>query len=369
MRVCMVPKNVDASGWYRCMFPAHYLAERGHFAQAPPMAFTRPDGQPTGLFPDGQLPEGWVTCTFGDWPDADIYVLQLANSENVPGLVKQIQAAGKKVVFETDDDLLHVPAYNPFNDDPTFFHEGLALADHVTVSTPSLKRSYEKLNPNITVLPNQLHWPMWQELEPVYERKEWRKLRVGWMGILEYHKADLDVVKPWLADWLLAHPDVEFVSAGGADVHDYLGIPEPQRVTTDRCDFRHLELAYITSVMDIGLVPLASNRFNEGKSYLKGLEYSACGIVPVATPTQQYKELITDSVDGWLCDLPFQWKAVLDRLVDEPGLVAKMGAAAYRNAQGYKYSDHITDWETLYQGLADQVQARKQLWTPDPVAA
>jgi glycosyltransferase involved in cell wall biosynthesis len=332
------------------------------------MAFTRPDGQPVTVFPDGQLPEGWVTCSFGDWPDADVFVLQMANTPNVPDIINQAHEAGKKIVVEVDDDLLHVPAYNPFNDDPAVFHQTVSMADHVTVSTPSLKRSYEKLNPNITVLRNRLHWPMWSELPPVYERKEWRRLRVGWMGILEYHKADLDVVKPWLGEWLAAHPDVEFVSAGGADVHEYLAIPEAQRVTTDRTDY-HLELAYITSVMDIGLVPLAQNRFNEGKSYLKGLEYSACGIVPLATPTAQYKELIKDGWDGWLCDMPFQWKNALNTLVEDREMVEAMGILAYKKAQTYTYESAIEEWETLYQGLADQAAARKQLWTPEPAVA
>jgi hypothetical protein len=293
----------------------------------------------------------------------------MANTPNVPEIITQIHEAGKKVVVEVDDDLLHVPAYNPFNDDPAVFHQTVAMADHVTVSTPSLKRSYEKLNPNITVLRNRLHWPMWSELAPVYERREWRRLRVGWMGILEYHKADLDVVKPWLGEWLAAHPDVEFVSAGGADVHEYLAIPEAQRVTTDRTDYRHLELAYITSVMDIGLVPLAQNRFNEGKSYLKGLEYSACGIVPLATPTAQYKELIEDGTNGYLCELPFQWKAALDRLISAPMHLNRLAHAAYVNAQDFTYDTAIEEWETLYQALADQAAARKQLWTPEPAVA
>jgi hypothetical protein len=293
----------------------------------------------------------------------------MANTPNVPEIITQIHEAGKKVVVEVDDDLLHVPAYNPFNDDPAVFHQTVSMADHVTVSTPSLKRSYEKLNPNITVLRNRLHWPMWSELAPVYERKEWRRLRVGWMGILEYHKADLEVIRPWLSGWLEDHRSVEFVSVGGADVHDFLNIPEAQRVTTDRTDYRHLELAYITSVMDIGLVPLAQNRFNEGKSYLKGLEYSACGIVPLATPTAQYKELIEDGTNGYLCELPFQWKQALDTLIAEPDRLAAMGRAAYEQAQMFTYERHIEDWETLYQGLADQAAARKQLWTPEPAVA
>jgi glycosyltransferase involved in cell wall biosynthesis len=363
LRVLFLPKNIDGSGWYRCLFPASYLTERGHFAQSPPMSFRRPDGTPASVFPDGQLPEGWLQCHYGDWPDADVYVFQMANDTNVPDLIKQIQGLGKKVVVEVDDDLLHVPAYNPFNDDPTVFHKCVEIADAVTVSTESLRRSYEKLNPAVTVLRNRLHWPMWTEIPPVYERQEWRRLRVGWMGILEYHKADLDVLRPWLREWLLLHPDVEFVSCGGADVHEYLNIPEPQRVTTDRTDFRHLELAYITSVMDVGLVPLAENRFNEGKSYLKGLEYSACGIVPIATPTEQYKELIEHGVNGFLCRYSGQWLKALDSLVDDDYRYG-IAKAAFENAGFNTYAKNIGEWETLYQRLADLVEARKTLWTP-----
>lgn len=360
MRICFVPKNVDGSGWYRCFFPAHYLGERGHWAQAPPMSFHRPNGEPANVFPDGQLPEGWLTCRFGEWPDADVYVFQMTNQEELLGLIAQIQGHGKKVVMEVDDDLLHVPSYNPFNDDPRWFHAACEVADALVVSTPSLKRSYEKLNNNITVLRNRLFWHMWDELQPVFERREWRRLRVGWMGILEYHKADLDVIKPWLGQWLANHPDVEFVSVGGPEVHDFLGVPEKQRVTTDKVDFRHLELAYVTSVMDIGLVPLAKNRFNEGKSYLKGLEYSACGIVPLATPTEQYRELITDGTDGFLCELPFQWKKALDTLYGDRELLGEMGRSAYEKAKGWTYENHATEWETFFESL---IPAKRQLWS------
>lgn len=370
MRICFVPKNIDGSGWYRCLFPAHYLTERGHFAQAPPMSFHRPDGSNADLFPDGQLPEGWLTCRFGGWPDADVYVFQMSNEESLPGLINQIHGAGRKVVMEVDDDLLHVPSYNPFNDDPRWFHKGCEMADALIVSTPSLKRSYEKLNRNVTVLRNRLFWPMWGELEPVFKRREWRRLRVGWMGILEYHKADLDVLRPFLAKWLSDHADVEFVSVGGVDVHDYLDIPEAQRVTTDKVDFRHHDLAYVTSVMDIGLVPLAANRFNEGKSYLKGLEYSACGIVPITTPTEQYRELIASGHDGFLAEYPFQWKQYLDVLYADRTRLGDMGIAAWEKARGWTYERHIDEWESFFEGII----GNKRLWDPDsngdnPVAA
>jgi hypothetical protein len=370
VRVCYILKNIDGSGWYRCMFPAHYLTERGHYAQAPPMGFFRPDGQPASLYPDGQLPEGWVNCRFGDWPDADVYVFQMSNDPNVPRLVDEIHASGRKVVFEVDDDLLHVPPYNPFNDDPRHFHRGVQMADAVTVSTPSLRSSYRHLNKNITVLRNRLFWPMWAEVPPVYDRREWRRLRIGWMGIMEYHTADLETLNPWFGKWIAERPHIEFVSVGGPEVHDLLGIPDAQRVTTDKCDFRHLDLAYSLSVMDIGLVPLARNKFNEGKSYLKGLEYSACGIVPVCTPTAQYRELVRDGVDGFLCERPADFKHALETLDADRDRLGRMGRNAYDKAYEWTYENHILEWEDFYQEVCADRLADRQLWSvsdnPEP---
>ena len=366
MKICYLPKNIDASGFYRCFFPAGELSELGHEASAPPMAFSRNDGSPAHLVA-GQLPDGWVNASFGEWPERDIYVFQMPLDEGAPGIVDQLHKAGKKVVVELDDDYLHLPPYNPFNGDSKPMHKCVEKADAVSVSTPSLKRSYKHLNKNIEVLRNRLYWPMWDEITPVYEQS-WRKVRLGYMGILDYHSADLDVIRPWFGKWLARHPETEFVAAGDPRVHDYLGVPEGQRVTTDAVDYRHLELAYVTAVFDIGLVPLAKNRFNEGKSYLKGLEYSACGIVPVCTPSGQYRELVSEGQDGFLPDVARDWIAVLDKLVSDRQEVRRIGMGARSKASTWTYQRHIQEWLDFYEPLSQP----DLLWNSDdhhPVTA
>lgn len=324
------------------------------------MGFFRPDGTEVGC-PGGQMPDGWVQIRFAaEWPDADIYVCQLPRGEDWPARIDEMHAAGKKVVVELDDDHLHLPAYNPFGKDDTgarnpraasALHACVRNADAVSVPTESLRASYKHLNRNIRVLRNRLHWPMWADTTPVYEQT-WRRVRVGYMGRLDFHAGDLDVVRPWLGKWLRDHPEVEFVAAGDARIHDHLGVPQAQRVTTDRTDFRHLELPQITAVFDIGLVPLARNKFNEGKSFLKGLEYMACGIVPVATPTQPYRELVRPGVDGELAQTASEWKAALERLVADPALLGRMGRAARDKASQWTYVEHIAEWEDFYRELS-----------------
>jgi hypothetical protein len=350
MRILYIPKNIDASGFYRCFFPAGELSERGHEARTPPWPSSVMT-VPQQRWWTTSLPDGWVNAHFGEWPDAEIFVFQMPLDENAPEIVDQLHQAHKKVVVELDDDYLHLPPYNPFNGDARHMHRCVQKADAVCVSTPSLQRSYKHLNKNITVLRNRLYWPMWEEITPVYEQT-WKRIRVGYMGRLDFHSADLDVIRPWFGKWLVRHPEVEFVAAGDPRIHDYLGVPDRQRVTTDSVDYRHLELAYVTAVFDIGLVPLAKNRFNEGKSYLKGLEYSACGIVPVCTPSEQYREFVNQGQDGFLVDAARDWQQVLDQLVSDREEVRRLGMEARRKAKEWTYQRHIQEHLDFFETLS-----------------
>lgn len=354
VRITFLPKNIDGAGMYRGWFPAIAINNTNrHQMRCPSMAFYNKQGQQIPLVA-GQLPDGWVNCGYADLPDADCFMLQMPLEDKHPQVIREFQAKGKKVVVELDDDYLHLPPYNPFvsqkNHDAKNLHKCVALADAVSVSTPSLRSSYKHLNKNITVLQNRLHWPMWQGVTPVYEQS-WRKVRVGYMGRLDYHSADLDTIKPWFSRWLASHPQVEFVAAGDTRIHSYLGVPVERQVSTDQTDFRQLELADITATFDIGLVPLARNKFNESKSWLKGLEYSACGICTVATPTQQYRALLEDGA-GYLASGRRQWIEALDELVESPELRRRIGEAARRKASACTYDRHVNEWLDFYDQLA-----------------
>jgi hypothetical protein len=102
------------------------------------------------------------------------------------------------------------------------------------------------------------------------------------------------------------NPDVEFVAAGDPAVHDYFGVPVGQRVSVAPTQFWWFDLPDITATFDIGLVPLAKNRLNEGKSHLKGMEYNACGIPYVASPSESYR-WFTDG-NGLLANSPREWR-------------------------------------------------------------
>lgn len=366
-----MPANIDGAGCYRIIFPMAYLGARGHEASMP--AFTLHDGAGNTVapYPGGGLlervPPGDFTLNYYEEtvPDADVYVFQLGSFSWMVEWAERLKERGAKIVLDLDDDLHRSPAYNPAILDPDRSPHNnrrntirlLEMADAATFATASLERFYQRWCQDTTVLPNRLHWPMWEPVDPVYERRDWRRVRVGYMGNADYHRADLETIAAPLRKWLARNRDVEFVAAGDPRIHDIVGTPERQRVTTAKVWFRNLDLPYITSTFDIGLVPLVRNDFNEGKSYLKGLEYSACGIVPVATPTGPYRELVTDGETGFLARHPRDFTVALDNLVGDADLRERMGRAARHRARQLSLDQTIGDWETVYERVCGGTHA------------
>jgi hypothetical protein len=67
--------------------------------------------------------------------------------------------------------------------------------------------------------------------------------------------------------------------------------------------------------IDIGIVPLTTNQFNEAKSNLKGLEYALSGIPFVASDTQEYRDLHDIGI-GRIAKSNKDWLKHLKQLID-----------------------------------------------------
>lgn len=379
MRICLLPSDTWGVGSYRVLFPGRELEKRGHevvshldrtqLARWDPAGgniplvnvydFDRETARPSRLF------------------DADSYVFQRRMERISPAAIRQLRRCGKHVVGELDDNYDDLPVSSPgwkvLRKHPDklsvdWLNEGLRFCNLVTVSTPALQEHYSRYNGNVQVLPNFLDWDMWRDVTPQYE-VERPKVRVGWMGWLRWRGDDLERLRSWIGPWLQQHPNVEFVSvgelggnrksrreAGHVSVHDYLRIPRAQRVTVRGAPFQRLP--EITATIDIGLVPLEPSEFNECKSYLKGLEYAACGIPCVASPSQQYREFVREGVDGFLAANPGDWVGRLDELVGDDDLRRQMGRAALEKARSLTIGRHWRLWEQAWMPSAStSVQA------------
>jgi hypothetical protein len=74
--------------------------------------------------------------------------------------------------------------------------------------------------------------------------------------------------------------------------------------------------------IDIGIVPLTNNPFNEAKSSLKGLEFSMSMIPFIASDTQEYRDL-AEMGCGRIAKKPKDWIRYLEELRDPEVRVAE----------------------------------------------
>jgi glycosyltransferase involved in cell wall biosynthesis len=244
-------------------------------------------------------------------------------------------------VYDIDDNLLEL---DPANEVPYSIYAPLAeatarnieLANVVTVSTPNLAARLSKINPNVVVLPNCLDLSWIASIQ--FRHPD--EINVGWAGSM-FHQQDW----PGMGEQLLAYakkePRARFHSIGA----DYMSPWVRPKV-----GYWGTMLAYWDQMnFDIGIAPLVDTPFNSMKSWIKVLEYSGKGIVPVASAVGQYPEFIEDGVNGFLIHDISEWPDKLLQLSDR-ALREQMQDAAMGKAMQFTIDKQIHLWQAVYEG-------------------
>lgn len=282
--------------------------------------------------------------------EPDVLVISRIMGDLVPEIVRKAKRHSL-VVYDTDDWFFDVPGYNPASKltDIDTMHEAMREADFISCSTPELAEGYSKLNRTV-VLRNYLDPDIWQEHKGY--RLAHNGIYLGWMGAFHWRGGDLELLKPWLPQFLSDHPEVTLVSAGSPELFDYLGVDglttpdlmgtKPTELSTHLRPYAHLP-AMIGS-FDIGLVPLAQNKFNECKSSCKGLEYGAMGVPAVASPSREYRSFIRPGVNGQLVRKN-NWAQRIEQVMDD---LPNYRLGARKVAEEYWIDDHVGAWVDAY---------------------
>lgn len=248
-------------------------------------------------------------------PDADVVVLQRPLQRTLADAIPILQLAGRRVVVEIDDDFSAISAANVswrachprHSPDRNWNHLARACraADLVTVTTPALARRYGS-HGRVAIIPN--HVPAsYLSIEP----EPHDGVVVGWTGSVDTHPHDLQVTRGGVARAVEATGATFAVIGSGKGVQERLGLTAPPVAS----GWVHLD-AYPHHVaqLDVGIVPLELTAFNEAKSTLKGLEYSALGVSFVASPTGPYLAL-QGVAGGWIARRGNEWESKITAMV------------------------------------------------------
>lgn len=332
------------AGWYRCAIPAKYLAQNGIQTVYGPNVRAKRDGH-------------FVVV---DWDqvehdDLDVIVIQRWMQANAAPAIKRAVASGQVIVNDVDDHydglatsnrawLATHPKLFPDNN-RNLYKEALAASSALTVSTRFLVPKMERFGKPVFHVPNMLDLERWDVQDvsgpPV----------VGWVGVTAFRSGDLESLKGILEPWMLRHPEVGFHHSGyhqklpGVDAA--LGLSRPISVTPmDNI----LKYPAMFEHFNIGIVPLTLNNFNEAKSSIKGIEYSACGIPTIASPTKEYERLRARNACR-IAHKAKQWQAHLDVLLDPKERIKSGRIARSAVEQHYDVEKNWQNWSKVYEEL------------------
>jgi hypothetical protein len=298
-------------------------------------------------------------------PDVDVVVLQLPKTEAMLQSLRILEDKGVAVVVEGDDLLSGVPfghmAHNALQ------RKGMARlmlqcareADLVTVSTPALLEEYAPHGRGV-VVPNALHRSI-AELPPAYEREP-ATVAVGWTGNVLGHPYDLQEMGSGLRQALdRTRGRSKFVVFGQKwDAWSRLGLAEdPEEILWVKDT--HAYLALMGQVFDIGIAPLRMDRFNECKSWLKPLEYSARGVYCVRARTPEYERLGL----GLPARAPKDWAKWIATGVVDPDRRRELAAAAHQKVLAGHLTEHTAErWVAAWKKALDNSAKRRGAGRP-----
>lgn len=325
------PHQPDGSGWYRYFLPFKNVARYSdhHIALPPPV------NAKTGKF-EAYIPHG------EDLEQLDVISVQRFLN---PPLMREWQAAGVAVIYETDDDILHPDQASGLSHmfDPDVhaaFIECIEAADMVTVSTAPLAEQMSKYNETVRLIPNHVDGNL------LYmERRHAERLTIGWAGGISHLGDWASVISP-VNDVMSANPEVDLHLIGW----DFS--PMLQRKARFTPWKPNVWDYYKGIDFDIGVAPLVDTAFNDSKSHIKALEYAALGIPIVASNLAPYRDFVVDGETGFLVNDSDEWVDRLEALIRDEDLRAEMGAAAKARAEQFVVQRGWRLWANAFEEAA-----------------
>lgn len=240
-----------------------------------------------------------------------------------PAVLEPILERRVPVVFDFDDAiyLLETSEANArvgrLLKDPGKVRSIIAGAAATTVGNDYLAGYARQFSPRVSVIPTTLDVARYRP-QPRASKPE-GLVRIGWSGSQTTSRYLRQIEAPLRR--ALAELPVELVVTGDSAFR--LAGAERVRVLPWRAETEIAEVG----AFDIGLMPLPDDEWSRGKCGFKALLYMALGVAPIVSPVGVNAQIVTDGANGLWAESEDQWFEALARLVADPGLREKLGAA------------------------------------------
>jgi GT2 family glycosyltransferase/glycosyltransferase involved in cell wall biosynthesis len=279
-------------------------------------------------------------------------VLDPAEAE---ALISHAGATGTPLVYDLDDDLVHIPADHPeaalLQPRAAVVTRLVRAADLLLVSTPGLKARLAPLRRDAILVPNGLDERLWSAAPPPAGGPRRDPVRILLMGTAT-HDADFAAIVPALARICETFPDRVSVDVIGMTAGALP--PWAERVVVPPVGGGSYP-AFITWITaqtpwHIGITPLADTDFNASKSAIKTMDYAALGLAVLASDVPAYRGSLADGPGGMLVrNDPAAWYWAIAELIRNP----RQWQAYAEGARAALLAEHT---------LAAQATSRQRVW-------
>ncbi len=291
---------------------------------------------------------------------ADVIIIQRQYpSELTEKILRAIISLGIPIVFDLDDMLLDIPSNHPcfhgLKKHKPYIKWILKEADIITVSTNPLKKSLSKytgrpihVNPNFIDF-NLFHTP------PKLCNNQFNFLVSG----TSTHQRDWALIEEPIVQILKIYEEkVNFVFFGDTPKR-FIDHPAVNFI-----DYQSNYKQYATQLKELdvhaALIPLEDTKFNQGKSNIKWLEYSAAGIPGAFSDITPYNSCIRHEQNGLLVkNNPDSWFDAMNQLI----LDSEKTAHLIKNAQSevrerYSIESSLAECTSVVNSLLGQKHQR-----------
>jgi glycosyltransferase involved in cell wall biosynthesis len=151
-------------------------------------------------------------------------------------------------------------------------------------------------------------------------------LVIGYASGSRAHEADFRSIEAVLAEIMARHTNVELYILG------YLELPPALEQYSARITRRNFtdSAGYMSDLaaVDINLVPLLNNEFNECKSAIRYMEAGLLGIPTVATAVGDFKHIVVHRETGLLAQEDADWREYIELLLGDVDFRTQLGENA-----------------------------------------
>ena len=185
-----------------------------------------------------------------------------------------------------------------------------------------LRRYAEQFASDVSMIPTCVDV---ERFCPPAERPARPRPVIGWIG--SHSTAGyLELLRPVLVR-LAERREFTFKIVGAMKPFRLPGVEVVQELWTLERDVQAFQ------ELDIGVYPLPADPWVLGKTGFKTVQYMAVGVPCVASDIGRNREIVEDGVNGFLAGSEDDWVEKLGRLLDDPALRSRLGAAGRRTVE------------------------------------